>query len=396
MSNNDGGNSGEWAASESKDWKDGRHLRQNRHVLPHAGETRDPRTRKMLTAIHGAYERAYKRGWMEPGEPWPETAQNSEQYDSLQRHHATEGFSKSMGMGDAAGIRHYVGSQEPKPDVSGMKAIGKIDELITGPAPVIVILGKMGDGKSDFAGLLGQRWTDHVADDRLVGSNIRSLEEKSEWVDDGDRARSGWLRSYGELMEWVKQDGDPLENRQRPKLFIGDEFSSSASGRGKQGYETATKMAPLVYKIRKYGGALIYIAHGPKSIHPMLWRVGTIIQKTGRKTATVGQSIKGDKLADIEFSIEGIPPTDWTMATEEASDWSWSAGPEEDAADLDTEAVEAVAAWTVARCKDDGLSHRETARYVPYGKTTVGRVWKDIKNGGDAATMADAVEATIA
>ena len=389
------GNSGEWAASESKDWKDGRHLRDNPHVLPHAGETRDPRVRKMLTAMNGAFERAYRRGWLTPGDPWPPTVQESGQYQSLQTHHATEGFSKCMGMGDAAGIRHYVGSQEPKPDVSGMKAIGKIDDLITGPAPVIVILGKMGDGKSDFAGLLGQRWTDHVADDRLIGSNIRSLQEKTEWIDEDNRARSGWLRSYGELMEWVQIDGDPLENRQRPKLFIGDEFSSSASGRGKQGYETATKMAPLVYKIRKYGGALIYIAHGPKSIHPMLWRVGTIIQKTGKKTATVGESIRSDKLADIQFKIEGIPKTDWTMATEEASDWSWASGAEDETEELDAGAVEAVAAWTVARCKDDGLSHRETERYVPYGRSKVGRVWKDIQAGGDAARMADAVEATI-
>lgn len=396
MSENQDGN-GEWAASESKDWKDGRHRRDNPFVLPHSGETRTRDSRRMLTAMHGAYERAVARGWMEPGDPWPASVQETQQYQSIQTHHATEGFSQAVEQGDAAGLRAYVGSQEEAPDISGIKAIGKIDDLITGVAPVIVILGEMGDGKTDFAGLLGQRWADHQDADRLIGSNIRSLQEKTDWVDEDGKVRSGWIRSYGDLLEWITQDGDPLEHSQRSKLLIGDEFSSSASGRGKQGYETATKMAPLVYKIRKYGGAMIYIAHGPKSIHPMLWRVGTIIHKDSQKKATVADRIQGDKLADIQFQVEGIPPTDWTFRTEEASEWSWDTGEaDEEGGEVDVDAIEAVAAWTVARCKESGLSDRETSKFVPFGKSKVNTVWKDYRDGGESATLADNVERVIA
>ncbi|MDF9747939.1 hypothetical protein [Natrinema salsiterrestre] len=56
---------------------------------------------------------------------------------------------------------------------SGLKAIGKIDELINGPAPVIVVLGEMGAGKTDFACLLAQRWRTLHQENSLPGTNIR-------------------------------------------------------------------------------------------------------------------------------------------------------------------------------------------------------------------------------
>lgn len=379
---NDGGDGGEWAASESKDWKDGRHRRENKHVLAHAGEVRKGSTRRTLTAMRGVYERAYKRGWL--GDGWPSKFEETQYYADLMAMHSTEGFTQRLAEGDAAGVRHYVGSQEESPDISGIKAIGKVDSLINGPAPVVVVLGEMGNGKTDFAGLLGQRWKAIQEGETLIGTNIRSMEQKTDW-----------LRNYPELIEWVQQDGDPLENRQRPKLFIGDEFSSSASGRGKQGYETAMKMAPLIFKIRKYGGALIYIAHGEKSIHPMLWRVGKIVKKTSLKKAMVADSIRSDKLADIQFEIEGIPPTDWTFNTKEASDWSWTRGTDETGELEPQDAIKGTSIWTVIRCKEMGLTNRETAEYVPFSHGWVGKRWREYRDDGKHRDTVSEVETII-
>lgn len=371
-----------WASSEAKDWKDGRHRRENEHVAPHAGEVPSAHSRRSLTALRGAFERAFRNGWLDEG--WPSHVEETDLYRDLMTYHATEGFSQAVEKGDSYELRQYVGSQQEAPDISGIKAIGKIDDLVTGPAPVLVILGDMGDGKTDFATLLGQRWDDHQPEDRLIGTNIRSLEEKTDWI-----------RNFGELQRWAQQDGDPLENRQRPKLFIGDEMSSKGHGRGKEGYETAMKMGPLVFKIRKYGGALIYIAHGVKSIHPILWRVGKIVQKTSKKKARVADAIRSNRLADIQFEIEGIPPSDWSFDTMEESDWSWSRYAEEDAEDdeLSKETADAVAIWTVRECKERlDLSHRETAKYVPYGKDWVADRWREIQAGEHSATI-DGVEA---
>ena len=40
-------------------------------------------------------------------------------------YHDTEGFSDAIAEGDAAGVRHYVGSQKNTPDISGYRAYKK-------------------------------------------------------------------------------------------------------------------------------------------------------------------------------------------------------------------------------------------------------------------------------
>lgn len=54
-----------------------------------------------------------------------------------------------------------------------------------------------------------------------------------------------------------------------------------------------------------------------------------------------------------------------------------------------------VAIWTVKACKDDGLSHRETAKYIPFGKSWVGDRWPEIQEGDHQAAL-DRVEAITA
>jgi hypothetical protein len=255
---------------------------------------------------------------------------------------------------------------------------------------VIVILGDMGDGKTDFAGLLGQLWERNQNEKPLIGSNIQSLRERTEW-EGGD----GWIPDYGSLVEWLQQDGDPFMNEQQPKLFIGDEFSSAASGRGKQGYETAMKMAPLVYKIRKYNGALIYIAHGPKSIHPMLWRVGTIVKKTSQKKAVIADRLNGTRLDAVRDRLDGIPPTDWRFDTDEASPWSWSNYNNDEEEIEEDDVVEETAIYTVIRGKQMGLSTRDIAEFVPFGKSWVGSRWREYEQEDEHARTVDSIESII-
>ncbi|AXR82310.1 hypothetical protein [Natrarchaeobaculum sulfurireducens] len=378
--------------AEAREHQEGYSNRDNREIASHGGIVRDEKVSRAMAVRHIHYDP------LEADRPdkMPGQAKDLEKHRQIRLVEGTETFRRAMENGDMPTIKHMVGDTSKRADVSGMKAIGKIDQLIDGPAPVIVVLGEMGAGKTDFACLLAQRWRDLNRESSLIGTNIQSLEEKNRWVDDDGDVQDGWIPDYGTLMEWVEQDGDPLEHSQRPKLFIGDEFSSAASGSGKQGYQTRQKMAPLVYKIRKYGGALIYIAHGERSIHPMLWRVGKIVKKVSQKKAIIADSIKSAKLADIEAEIEGIPPTDFRYNTKEASDWNWSQyGDETEEMEAD-EAVRKTAIWTVIRCKEEGMSNRETARFVPYSHGWVGSRWREYTEDGKHAETLAKVNEVIA
>lgn len=358
-----------------------------------AGIVRDPQVSRYLARLEEVYDpRAADRPDKMPGR-----ASELSGVRSIVRMASTEAVRDALDSGDYGGLKHLVGDSQQQADVSGIKAIEKVRDLVTGPAPVIVILGEMGAGKTDFAGLLGQIWKANQPSDALVASNVRTLRETTPWVGDGGDRRDGWIADFGELEEWVQQDGDPLDHLQRPKLFFGDEFSSEAGGSGKSGHLTRERMGPLVYKIRKFGGTLFYIGHGERSISPALWRVGKVVKKVSKKKAVVADGITASgKLKDIEMEIEGIPPTDWRFDTNEASSWSWAKhGSDADEYEPD-EAARDAAIYTAIRCKEGGLTNRKAAEYVPYSREWVGTRWREHRDEGMHEETLARVEEVIA
>jgi len=354
---------------------------------PHAGIVRDPKVSRYLSILAENYDPSAV------GEEMPGEADGLKEVRSIRRIAGTETARSALDGGDMPTLKHMTGDQNQRADISGMKAIQQIDEIIENPAPVIVILGEMGTGKTDFACLIAQR-AKHLLGVEKVASNVPTLKETNEWEDaDGDR-RSGFVSSFNEMDEWVRQDGDPLEEKQARKLFLGDEFSSVGDGGGKSGYLMRKKMGPLVFKIRKFNGLLIYIAHDESSIHPLLWRVGVIVKKVGKKQAIIADKIKGAELKGIQGRIDGIPQTDWRYNTKDPAVWSWTDSEDEGEPEPGEIAYD-VAVWTVRACKQDGLTHRQTAEYVPFGKSWVGNRWDEIQSG-EHQDAVDRVEALTA
>jgi len=359
----------------------------------HTGIVRDDQVSRYMAIAAENYD---VRETTDPAR-MPGAARDLEEMRELRAIGATETAREALETGDMPTLKHLTGDQNERADISGMKAIQKIDEIIESPAPVIVILGEMGTGKTDLGGLISQR-ARHLLDIQKVASNIPTLHETDEWVDDPElhvedgkvvdrdgvpadgEVRDGFVPHFESLDEWVKQDGDPLDYEQQPKLFFGDEFSSGGSGTGKSGFFMRTKMGPLVFKIRKYGGMLIYVAHDESSIHPLLWRLGVIIKKTSKKQAIVADKIKSGEVRDERFRIDGIPQTDWRYNTDDPAVWSWT-GAEDDGNPDPGEIAYDVAVWTVRACKKDDLTDRDTAEYVPFGKSWVNNRWQEIQAG---------------
>lgn len=351
----------------------------------HTGIVRDPMVSRFLSIQAEHYDPSAADA---PGE-MPGEARELEETRTIRSVAATETGRSALENGDMPSLKHLTGDQDQQADISGIKAIQKLDQIIQSPAPVIVVIGEMGSGKTDFCGLLGQR-ARHLLGTEQVASNIPTLRETTQWTDQAGQERDGFVPNYRTMIDWVEQDGDPMENSQQRKLFIGDEFSSVGSGVGKDGYQVRTKMGPLVFKIRKYDGMLIYVAHDESSIHPLLWRLGVVIKKTGKKTATVADKITNGEIRDERFKIEGIPATDWRYDTNDPAAWSWTGADDEEEPEPGEIAFD-VALWTVKECKEDGLSHRDTAQYIPFAKSWVGDRWSEIQDGEHRAAL-DRVE----
>ena len=381
-----------------REYQDDNLARDPDEVLDHSGFVRDEKVDRQMTmrAVHHDPDRWDSKA----AATYMDVRKNR---DILKAEGATTARN-ALENGDTLTLKHYIGDPSQEADLSGIKAISRLRQIVAGPAPVIVVLGEMGAGKTNFACLLAQlrqRWVDA---NLKVASNIRTLPRNDDWVRDDGSVEDGWIPNYPLLSEWVQQDGDPVENAQQPKLFIGDEFSTNASGSGKDGQKVRKLMGPLVFKIRKYGGALIYIGHDESSIHPLLWRVGTIIKKPDRNNrgkALIAERISGGKLQDVDPQpLTGIPPADFEPHTNDEAPWSWDAptGGDDDGESFEEADVKRVAMWTVKTAvRDQGMTPNQAAEYVPYSSTTVYN-WLEDYDSGDQQKRewVESVESVIA
>ena len=374
-----------------------------------AGVIRDP-----LASRYAAVTAAYY-DVRETGNParMPSTAQDLTEIQNLRTLEGTETAREALANGDMPTLKHLTGDQQERADISGIKAIQQIDQIIESPAPVIVILGEMGTGKTDLACLIAQR-AKHLLGVDKTASNIPTLKETDKWcpepghdvVDaevvgpdgqpvDGE-VRDGFAPNFRALEAWVEQDGDPMgDHHQRQKLFIGDEFSSVGDGSGKSGYLMRKKMGPLVFKIRKYNGLLVYIAHDPSSIHPLLWRLGVIIYKKSKKQAVVADKITNGEVRQERFKVDGIPRTDWRYDTNDPAVWSWTGAEdgEEEQPEPGSVAWDCCCYFAIKTGEEADLSTRDAADTMPFEYRWIAERRREFEEEGDHRDLMHKVEA---
>jgi hypothetical protein len=402
MSSESGGNDG-WAYSEAKDWKDGRHRRENKYVLSHAGEVRDRDTRQWLTVVEQAYARMYRDGRLSGDAPGD--AKDLNQYQGIRQKHDTEAFSKRVESGDEGGIRSHVGSQSDEVDVSGWHDIETIREVATDRHLRLYEFGEPGTGKTSAGCLMARHWLmgrlENGRPDAIVFTNIRSL--ASEEAAGEDRGHIRYVGSWGALLDELER----IDDTDRPFLFLFDEASSQASGGGKSGHQAGTKLATLVYKIRKYagGGALIIIGHDGKDVHPAIRLLCTVMEKDSKKKARFYNTVRNRSGKEpLTPEITGWPDSKWSPNDKDPAPWNWSKDRDEESGesggDITREsAYREMAVWTVIRSKSgDELSNREIAEERlngAYSEEWVRQRWNEYEDGKHGETM-DRVQEAIA
>jgi hypothetical protein len=274
----------------------------------------------------------------------------------------TERLQTSLEEGESQVQSFLVGNPGMRSDISGYHAIEKIEEILGHAAVVLYIYGRMGAGKTDFAALLAEIWK-NITPDGMIVTNIMSLEEADVHVN-----------SYRELMEWI----DVRKPEDTEFIFLFDEASTSASGRGATGHQAGELFAPLVYRIRKVGGGIVTIGHDGGDIHPSIRAIADVVEKESKKRATFYETIRNRTPREELFSLAGIPPTSYTFDTRESSSWRWT-----DADDEDAGVEEAI------KEREDELREEERKRMV------VVAVENDLLDRGAAANLCDVSTRTI-
>lgn len=328
------------AREHSKGKIDARPPEENQH----AGLVADEEIRTLLDSIADYYDPelvariANRKGEeIEPGDN-PADSTDTRLYDQLVSRASTETLTKAVHGGNESTVSYVTGSPETTSDVSGLRAISTLENEIFDAAPIAYIYGKPGSGKTNMALLLAELWKSRNPDGEL-GSNIRTWKESDEW-----------LPTYPALNEWLGEQTKDLEGGgitkredSNPRLFVFDEASSHASGRGKDGHEAGQKLGPLVYKIRKSNAGLIIIGHDGKDVHPAVRTLAVVIERYRReyKRATLWEDVENREGKGKIVEIDGVPETDYTYDDGEATYWSWDREtPGDDGRDIEGEIEE--------------------------------------------------------
>lgn len=375
----DGQDSDGWAYSEAQDWKAGRHRRDS-YMPEHAGEIADREAERTLTAMGAAFERAHRQGRLPTTPPEVSSFEDTDTYHELRRALGADTFGQAVEEGESHRLRHFIGSSDDQPDVSGFKLFQTLEQIITDEPLLLYLYGGQGTGKTMFGSLAVQLWKHWVGGE--VASNLRTIENAK------------WINDWNGFEEWMYvSEADRLAGNYEPKLYFMDEANAVLGGQGSDGWNAKTKLAHLGYKIRHYGGSLIVVGHDGKDIAPSIRELCTIAEKVDKKHVRFYESIKERTPRNpLTPEMKGVPLPDneWRPHTRDDADFYWTdeAGDEPSPKRVARES----AIYNVIKGKEAGMSNREIAKFVPYSYKWVGNRWNEYTYEGEHDEIVSQVE----
>lgn len=356
--------------------------KDRREVHRHTGFVQDPKTRRALSIISQWYD---PHECEEPGE-MPATYMDLEVVQDILQTEGTETYQQAVETGDIPTIRHFTGDTQERAKLSPYRGIKQLRDLLNRNAAFFYIGGPPGFGKTALAGLMIEVWKEDVEPTGVIGSNLRYFREAE------------WTGTYTTLVEWLEQDGKDaaLAGESTPKALLIDEASSELHGEGEAGHMTRKYLGPLILRIRQWignGGIVIWIGHYENSIHPLFRELAFYVEKESKKKATVYKKLGGPKIEELD----GIPLPGLNINYNEKPSFTFDVGGDDGSDGSSEEAVVArdVAVYTAIRAKQQGLSDREAAKFVPYGKSWVNNRWDEYTNDGEHEDVMDTIEAEI-
>jgi hypothetical protein len=293
---------------------------ENNEIFPHVGFTDNSEVLKLMNHMALAYE---------PENPhMPTNFQGTKAAQAITKSEGTKVATQAVRDGNVSQMKFFTGKQDYSNSANSIHTLISLRQKLAKEAYIGYLFGHMGNGKTDFANLLGE-----LAKKEL---NSKIVTNQKKLVENGHADKYVW--TYGGLLQVLTehietdkeihslQDLAMVEDEieQANILFIFDEASQEASGYSSDAHDTQEKLGKLLKLIRKVGGMMIIIGHTGKDVHPDIRRLANdCIHKVSKKTAEFYESVNEAEGVDLKETISGIPETNWSYNTTEVCIWSW-------------------------------------------------------------------------
>lgn len=319
-------------SGELREFIDGNLSRKNSDIFAHTGFV--PNGNKQMMNMLNRFEIAYSGN----NPNVPHRFENTQVGQMFRNVLGTQVANQAVKDGNISQMKYITGQQEYGNDASSIHSVMKLRDRMDTDAYIGYMFGHMGNGKSNFAFLLGE-----IAKRELgykVYSNVKSAYES------GDT--DGYINTFGELLsvyaggEQISEISDiqtnDIDTLEEEILFIFDEGNQEASGYSQDAYDTMEYLGKMLTLIRKVGGHLIIIGHTGKDVHPHIRRLTTdCIHKVSKKKAVFYEDVVEADGKGKKAEINKIPETNWNYDHLEISFWDWSLQTNEDMKELQEE-----------------------------------------------------------
>jgi len=235
-----------------------------------------------------------------------EVIEDKEVFDEFQKSvrgiHTTEAVHQAVQTGNMARAAYFSGLVGYKKDVSGMKALMSLLDLIENtPVFIAYVFGAMGHGKTNFTMLMLQCFIRIYGRENLyLTANLTS--------DDLDEEVTKYSRIV-ELLESRRekiQAGEDVDEL----VIVVDEAAQELTGSGKDQHQ-AKVFAKLLKLARKAKAHIIFIGQDGKDIGPSLRSLCTMfLHKESEKTAVIYRDVKDRQGIGKLQTLSKVPETD--------------------------------------------------------------------------------------
>lgn len=340
---------------------------------PHAGLVQDSGKRELINYLASVYD----------GE-----ITDTEIYQDIVRNEATDSLTDAVNAGNVSEMQFAVGMVNHDEKASDASTQAWLRNAILDEAYVGWITGGMGSGKTDFALDRADDW--HHATRGRIATNVESAAERNRPIE--------FINDFEGVESFFKESDSHV-------LYILDETDQQLSGKGKD-RQYADALANTLKLVRKgesdehtYRGILLIgqsIRGASKELRRLVTMNGHLYHKVSKKRVEIYDDVVTGELSSKTpvRTLTGVKRTRFDFATGEESDFDVSGALDNDDGEL-LDSREKDIKTAVLAVEKQGMSYREAANLVDYGKDWVGervREWQHGEHSGIVGMSADGQE----
>lgn len=325
--------------------------RQELHALKDAGALSDKGLSEILFLKNSDMDAEARRRWIK----------------RVKEHNINRQINEAVNSNDYGYQSHAVGINDSASNMTSYKRIKQLRDVVIRAGRTFVFKGEPDAGKTNFSLFLAELAADF--DDRTLLTNMRSVE------------RGKTFHSFKQM--------EKLAEKEKKTFIIIEDASNHLSGYNTDSSDVEEYMRPFQNELAKNDAVMCLLGHTGMDVHAHLRRNAFLVDKTGKKSATVYENVNGGSGGSKIASFNNISKTEITYDPKEKTAFKF---PSDSSDDGEKERE------TIIKKVTERLKNNRTVKTVDlpeHNNEDVATVLRDLADRNDGIKFSDSSPKSI-